>query len=75
MRPYKILFYPIMMISFVLSEVFIPSDNETLHTTHIRFKWPQVPNTNYYNLIATSGTTASSINIIDSTTSFIDKSM
>ena len=74
MGSYKILFYPIMMLSFVLSEVFIPSDNKTLHTTHIRFKWPQIPNTNYYNLIATSGTTASSINVIDSTTSFIDKS-
>ena len=68
-------FYSILFIFAIplFGNLISPENNQTIFSTHIRFKWRQIPNATYYNLVASSFDSFSSINIIDSTLNHIDK--
>ena len=68
-------FYSILFIFTIplFGDLISPENNQTIFSTHIRFKWRQIPNATYYNLVASSFDSFSSINIIDSTLNHIDK--
>lgn len=50
-----------------------PKNNQTIYSTHVKFKWRQLPNAHLYRLIAYNSDSTRFINKMDSTLSHIDK--
>ena len=50
-----------------------PRNNQTIYSTHVKFKWRQLPNAHLYRLIAYNSDSTRFINKMDSTLSHIDK--